>query len=460
VTRVHPKDGYDPCPACDKPSIYDKTQDLFFHNDGTAMEDCWFATLRGPRLKAVTNVDNLAGWLDSGRTPAEQAIARRDADDRRRYGDRVDDPNPYTNEEQLTAVTQRYDELHDQLVDIDGLRKIEPPSLLIDGYLFHDSLAWLGGKPGHGKTFGAVDIACCVGTGTPWHGHDVIQGVVLYLIAEGASGLAQRVDAWALAHGKPVRNVLFLPVPVRLMNHIDVDAFAQLVMNIDADLVIVDTQARVTVGAEENSSKDMGRFVDNLEHIRRHTGACVLVVHHEPRNGENLRGSTALEGAATTILRAAKDGNVVELTNPKQKDTPEQSPKLLALKPIGSSAYLSHEMAGEYISESERHTLTVLRTFGKVGATKTELHDATGLPKTSWYRTINALTDKALVRKAKVGRSVRYTLPDDDQQDLSQPVDKPVEVADAKGPAQDHQRSSPETTGPTGSNESHDGKPA
>jgi RecA-family ATPase len=113
--------------------------------------------------------------------------------------------------------------------------------------------------------------------------------------------------------------MLFLPVPVQMLGNVDVAAFGQLLVDLQPTLLILDTQARVTVGAEENSSRDMGQFVDALDELRSHSGACILVVHHEPRNGENLRGSTALEGAATTIIRVSKDGNVVELTNPKQK---------------------------------------------------------------------------------------------------------------------------------------------
>jgi len=146
---------------------------------------------------------------------------------------------------------------------------------------------------------------------------------VLYLIAEGASGLSQRVDAWELANGRKADDVMFLPVPVQLMKDIDVTAFALVLKDVQPMLAILDTQARVTVGAEENSSKDMGVFVDALEELRRRSEACILPVHHEPRNGENLRGSIALEGAATSILRVSRDGNQVELTNPKQKDVPE-----------------------------------------------------------------------------------------------------------------------------------------
>jgi hypothetical protein len=318
-----------------------------------------------------------------------------------------------------TAIDRRYLDLSARVLTLDGLRNLPAPAPLVGGYLFRDSLAWLGGKPGYAKTFVAVELACCVGTGTPWHGHTVAAGQVLYLIAEGASGITQRIDAWTLANGREADNVLYLPVPVQMMETVDVAAFGQLLADLRPILVVLDTQARVTVGAEENSSRDMGRFVDSLDQLRRHSAACILVVHHEPRNGENLRGSTALEGAATTILRVAKDGNVIELSNPKQKDAPEQASLLLALAPIGGSAILSHEAVGiaGFMTESEHHVLTVLRdSFGNRGATKTELRDATGQPNSTWYRSINALVGKGLVLEGREGRSTIYSLPSTDQQ--------------------------------------------
>jgi hypothetical protein len=308
-------------------------------------------------------------------------------------------------------IDQRYTELAGQVLDLDRLRKIPPPDPIIENYLFRNSLGWLGGKPGSAKSFVAVEVACCVGTGTPWHDHPVKQaGRVLYVIAEGASGMAQRVDAWALHNGKPVENVRFLPVPVDLAEagRIDVGAFTQLATELRPTLIIIDTQARVTVGVEENSSRDMGRFVDALEVIRRACGACILVIHHEPRNGENLRGSSALEGVATTVLRVAKDGDVVELSNPKQKDIPEQPPFRLGLKQVGPSAILSHEAVGvaDFLTQSERHVLTVLwESSGSSGCRKTELQAMSALPPTTWFRTIKALVNKGKVTEREEGRS-------------------------------------------------------
>lgn len=326
----------------------------------------------------------------------------------------------YPPDDTASAIERRTLELRGRLLTPDRLREIPPPVPLVEGYLFRDSLAWLGGKPGHAKSFSAVDFACCVGTGHPWHGHDVTPGSVLYLIAEGASGLSLRVDAWAAANGRRVDNVLFLPIPVQLLNALDTAAFTALAAELRPDLVIIDTQARVTVGGEENSSKDMGRFVDSLEHLRRASGACVLVVHHEARGAENLRGSTALEGAATTILRCSKDGAVVEITNTKQKDSPEQPPLQLTLTAFGGSAVLSHDPYGvaDAPTESERDLLAILRdTFGAAGATKTELRDASGQAKTTYYRAIGALVAKGLVVQHKEGRGTRYVPAADETQE-------------------------------------------
>jgi hypothetical protein len=332
--------------------------------------------------------------------------------------------NPSTAAEQ-TTVDRRYLELSGAVLNLEGLRNIPPPTPLIEGYIFRDTLAWLGGKPGHAKSFVAVEIACCIATGTPWHSHAITgAGTVLYLIAEGASGLSQRVDAWTINHNKPADNVLFLPVPVQMADtySVDVAAFSMLLKTLQPVLVVIDTQARVTVGADENSSKDMGKFVHSLELLRMYSKATMLIVHHEPRNGENLRGSTALEGAANTIIRVSKDGDLVTLSNPKQKDSVEREPMNLALEARGESAVLvrsgiAHRKAAA--TESGRLILETLAGFGPDGAASTALMEATALPKKTFYRNINDLVSDGLVLRRKVGNATIYKIappPEDDDQ--------------------------------------------
>ena len=124
---------------------------------------------------------------------------------------------PYDEQQTESDKRQlRFEGLLEACLGVEGLRKIPPPQPLVDSFLFQDSLSWFSGGWGQGKSFGAVDVGLCVATGTPWHGHDVQQGHVLYLIAEGASGLSLRVDAWEEATGVEVANITFLPIPVQI----------------------------------------------------------------------------------------------------------------------------------------------------------------------------------------------------------------------------------------------------
>jgi RecA-family ATPase len=74
-----------------------------------------------------------------------------------------------------------------------GLDSLPDPVPLIGGTLDADTLAVLAGPWGTGKTFLAIDWACCVATGTPWQGRPVKAGRVLYIATEGVHGLRSRV---------------------------------------------------------------------------------------------------------------------------------------------------------------------------------------------------------------------------------------------------------------------------
>jgi hypothetical protein len=91
--------------------------------------------------------------------------------------------------------------------------------------------------------------------------------------------------------------------------------------------VVIDTQARVTVGLEENSAKDMGILTNAVGMLKRATGACVLVVHHTGRTGKDARGSSALDGAQDTELKVQRSEDRAALSckviQDKQKDMAE-----------------------------------------------------------------------------------------------------------------------------------------
>lgn len=226
-------------------------------------------------------------------------------------------------EESLSTL----EKLRRRLVSAEDLMLQPPPKPLVWGLLDLDTEAWMIGEPGSLKSFVALDLAGAVGAGREWQGHRVRQANVLVVAAEGGGGMVLRTRAYVKVHGG-MPGVTFLPYPVQVSsNDGQWDALVQLATELDPGLIIIDTQARVSVGLEENSAKDMGIVIDAVGKLKRATGACVLVIHHIGRNGRDARGSSALDGAQDSELKVIRDeprsALACHLVQDKQKDMSE-----------------------------------------------------------------------------------------------------------------------------------------
>jgi RecA/RadA recombinase len=213
-----------------------------------------------------------------------------------------------------------------QLVTDAEIEKLPDPRWLVEKLLPEQALAVLYGQPGDGKSFLALDLALAVATGQKWLGHSVHQGAVLYIAAEGSSGLKGRIRAWKLSHAiSGSAGVLFSLVPVQLVERGDVEALLEAVKRQLPPqwihLVVVDTLAMCFVGRDENAAKEMGELVAAASALRHATGGTVLLVHHSGKRQKAERGSSALKGAADTMIRVTKRDNVLTLHCDKQKDS-------------------------------------------------------------------------------------------------------------------------------------------
>lgn len=244
-----------------------------------------------------------------GRAPSDWEAKRKPAT--------VDEVAP-----QVDAV----DALLAEMLTADQLQDRPAPAPLIKGLLNLDSVAWTIGAPGSKKSFVVLDQAAHVVRGMDWQGMRVTRGPAVIIAAEGASGMSTRVKAWQLEHGRIGDDLLVLPRPVQAS---DLEGWAVLreaCRRLKPVLVVIDTQARVTVGLEENSARDMGVFIEAAESIRRATGACVNVVHHTGRSGGDARGSSAIDGAQGTELKVVRqDAMTGVLKVEKQKDLTEMA---------------------------------------------------------------------------------------------------------------------------------------
>ncbi|GAB6147014.1 AAA family ATPase [Desulfocicer niacini] len=212
--------------------------------------------------------------------------------------------------------------------------EFKKPDWLIKPLFEKDTLAMVFSDPGGGKTFLAIDIACSVATGKNFHGMKVSQGLVIYIAGEGQNGIKRRFMAWGVRH---LFDLDEAPIFISLMPGIlceqdqaqwVVDAIKHISeIHGDPALIIIDTVARNFGPGDENSTKDMNSFVQNLDLIRGVNKACVLLVHHTGHGDKSRgRGAMALKGALDAEYRLEKDeqGTIrVEATKMKDSAIPD-----------------------------------------------------------------------------------------------------------------------------------------
>lgn len=312
------------------------------------------------------------------------------------------------------TVPSYLEQLRAQLLDDAGLDAIPDPVPLIGGLIFRDTLVWLQGRPGHGKSFVALDWAASVATGESWHGYPVTQGPVLYLIAEGGTGFKKRVKAWKTAAGRDDTGIRYLPVAVQSSNVAAWKGLCELAAELQCALVVIDTQARVTAGMEENTSRDMSMFVERCEQLRAASGATVLLIHHQGRQGEHLRGHSSMEGAATTIVKVEMTDQTVTLTCVKQKDEPDFDDIGLRLVPTDSSAVLALTAPGDapqWNTPAVKRALSDWwRLFESEPVSAKALISSKVFAEATFHRVRLALVKAGLVTREGKGNATRYVL--------------------------------------------------
>jgi hypothetical protein len=88
-----------------------------------------------------------------------------------------------------------------------------------------------------------------------------------------------------------------------------------------AAVVIIDTLAQVSAGANENSGEDMGKVLAHCKHLHRATGALVVLVHHAGKDAtKGARGWSGLRAAVDAEIEVSRTntGRVARVS--KQKD--------------------------------------------------------------------------------------------------------------------------------------------
>lgn len=231
--------------------------------------------------------------------------------------------------------------------DLHLLPKRKP---LVKGLLDNAAMSVVFGESNCGKTFIALDLAACIATGREWHGRKLIQGTVLYIAAEGGLGLEERLTAFRHHHQMEGYAPLFvIPAGIDLCR--SKDDIKELLKEIkglgNISLVVIDTLSRAMAGGNENSSEDMGAFIQRCDKIREIIQAHVMILHHSGKDkASGARGHSALRAAVDTEIEVKNCEGVITAEVTKQRDGRTEEKFYFSLKTIT----IGQDVDGEQIT--------------------------------------------------------------------------------------------------------------
>lgn len=222
------------------------------------------------------------------------------------------------------------------------------PKWLIDGVIHVGACCVVFGPSRVGKSFIGRDMALAVAHGRPWAGHATQQGPVIYIAAEGSDGLRDRFRVWTNFNegddDAPLETLDGRPDLVAALAHGDLGRVVATVRDLIARwgclpaAIFIDTLAKCFVSGDENSARDMGRFVANCETLARIFGTAVVVIHHSGKDAsKGPRGSGALHAGFIATFEVRRQGQQVVVTGQKQKDGPELPDQTFEMVPVAWS---------------------------------------------------------------------------------------------------------------------------
>jgi hypothetical protein len=215
-----------------------------------------------------------------------------------------------------------------RVYNISELMALPPQTWLVKGVIPQTGMGIVYGDSGSGKTFITIDLTLSIARGLSWQTCRVKQPIgVLYVSAEGGGAMGARLQAYAKHHDTDLSALPFGVVTVGLnlrggddQKVID-GCYEMRSRGVPIGLIVLDTLNRTMGGGDENSSQDMGAYLDAVARVVEKTGAFVLVVHHSGKDAKKgARGHSSLRAAVDTELEVKAEGATQILKVTKSRD--------------------------------------------------------------------------------------------------------------------------------------------
>lgn len=206
----------------------------------------------------------------------------------------------------------------------------EAPDELIEGLLVMGSLTVTYGDSNSGKTFWAIAMAAHIAMGRDFFGRKVDPGLVVYLASEAPGSIRSRMQAMKRYYGHDLADLAMVPLPMNFYegdeDANDVIALVQAVSELKGKpvrLIVGDTLARLSAGANENSGEDMGPVMARFDRVAQATKAALHIIHHNGKDqAKGARGWSGIRAHIDTEIEVAEKDGIRSAIVTKQRELP------------------------------------------------------------------------------------------------------------------------------------------
>ena len=248
-----------------------------------------------------------------------------------------------------------------ELISIEDMEaNIKEPEWLIDKILERETIGSIFGSPKSGKSLISLSMMLAIASGKEWFGHSVKQTPVVLFCGEGERSMHKRILAWAKYNevdlkGKPFR---MSNRPARILDDEDFVLIMQTLQTTynelgDIGCVCIDTLQRNWGGGDENSSSDMGKFIQRIDQIKYEFKCCVALIHHTGHvgGGGRARGSSVLPSSVDFEFKVDRNKSADDETVMYTTITQTLNKEGSDLPPINFEVVPVHNLKG-YISQT------------------------------------------------------------------------------------------------------------
>jgi predicted transcriptional regulator len=272
-------------------------------------------------------------------------------------------------------------DLRQYIVHAKDLDKLPPVTWLIQGEIPERGLVVLYGPSGVGKSFLAIDYAERIAQTRS----------VLYVASEGQYGYPGRIAAWRLHNHMDVGHLNFFMREIALSEKQQREKFQKAIDDLRPKLIFIDTLAHCLLPGDENSTRDMGFFIEGCNALVKAFECAVVLIHHTGIEGQRSRGSSALPGAADVMIKLTGDDDIILIECAKSKDAKPFPTRYMKLLPVEAGEFgivpclIPTDMVltgpNDALTNRQEKILKSLAETFEYGAGPAELEDVVNIPR-------------------------------------------------------------------------------